>query len=177
MKPNEGVDAMSTSGHGARGGRPGPGGAAGDPAPSGEVAVIGAGVTIKGDVEAEIDLQIDGIVHGDVRCGTLIVNERGLVSGSIVAERVRVAGHVDGGIEATDLAVEAGAHIKGDISYSRLRVSNGGVFEGTMTHRPLAEEPTEAERLKLVNGGAGGGGVSTSSSDAPPKPQRVHYID
>jgi hypothetical protein len=43
-----------------------------------------------------------------------------------------------------------------------------------MTHRPLAEEPTEAERLKLVNGGGGGIGPS---NDAPPKPQRVHYID
>ncbi len=165
---------MSTSGHGSRGGRSGPGGANADGA-TGEVALIGAGVTIKGDVEAEIDLQIDGNVHGDVRCGTLIVNERALVSGSIVADRVRVAGNVDGGIEATDLAVEASARIKGDISYSRLRVSNGGIFEGTMTHRPLAEEgaPTEAERLKLVNGGGGGG----SSSDAPPKPQRVHYIE
>ena len=158
---------MSTSGHGSRGGRSGAGGAA--DASAGEVALIGAGVTIKGDVEAEIDLQIDGNVHGDVRCGTLIVNERALVSGSIVADRVRVAGHVDGGIEATDLAVEASARIKGDISYSRLRVSNGGVFEGTMTHRPLAEEPTEAERLKLVNGGGGG--------DPQPKSQRVHYIE
>lgn len=156
---------MSTSGHGARG-RSGAGGAADGPS-GGEIGIIGAGVTIKGDVEAEIDLQIDGSVHGDVRCGTLIVNERALVSGSIVADRVRVAGNVDGGIEATDLAVEASARIKGDISYSRLRVSNGGVFEGTMTHRPVAEEANEAERLKLVNGGA----------EAPAKPQRVHYID
>jgi cytoskeletal protein CcmA (bactofilin family) len=141
--------------------------------------VIGAGITIKGDVEAEIDLQIDGAVHGDVRCGTLIVNEHALVSGSITADRVRVAGNVDGGIDATDLAVEPGARIKGDISYSRLRVSNGGVFEGTMTHRPLAEEPTEAERLKLVNGGGGGSSSASNGGggEAQPKPQRVHYID
>lgn len=163
---------MSTSGAGARGGRSGPGGAAADGSAGGAVALIGAGVTIKGDVEAEIDLQIDGSVHGDVRCSTLILAENALVSGSIVADRVRVAGQVEGGIEATDLAVEASARIKGDISYSRLRVSNGGIFEGTMTHRPLVEEPTEAERLKLVNGGGGGNGA-----DVPGKPQRVHYID
>ena len=163
---------MSTSGNGARGNRSGPGGAAEGSA--GEVAVIGAGVTIKGDVEADVDLQIDGTIHGDVRCSTLIVNERGLVAGSIAADRVRVAGRVDGGIEATDLAVEAGARIKGDITYSRLRVSNGGVFEGTMTHRPLVEETADAERLKLVNGT--GGGAITAAAEAP-KPQRVHYID
>lgn len=158
---------MSTSGqigNGARGGRPG-GGA--DGAASGEIGVIGAGVTIKGDVEAEVDLQIDGQVHGDVRCATLILTDRALVAGSITAERVRVSGRVEGGIEATDLAIEAGALIRGEVSYSRLRVSNGGVLEGTMTHRPLAEEPTEAERLKLVN----------TNGDAPAKPQRVHYIE
>jgi cytoskeletal protein CcmA (bactofilin family) len=166
---------MSTSGQigngAARGGRSagagaGGSGAEGGGAPGGEIGVIGAGVTIKGDVEAEIDLQIDGMVHGDVRCGTLILSERALVAGSITAERVRVSGRVEGGIEATDLAIEAGALIRGEVSYSRLRVSNGGILEGTMTHRPLAEEPTDAERLKLVNNG-----------DAPSKPQRVHYIE
>lgn len=167
---------MSTSGHGARGGRPSTGAVGADGSTSGQIALIGAGVTIKGDVEAEIDLQIDGQVQGDVRCGTLILANGAVVAGSITAERVRIAGQVDGGIEATDLAIEAGAHIKGDVSYSRLRVSNGGIFEGTMTHRPLAEEPTEAERLKLVNGG-GGGSSSSSSSEAPAKPQRVHYIE
>jgi len=165
---------MNTSGqggNGARGGKPGngsaPGGGRGaaDSADDSEVALIGAGVRIKGDVEADIDLQIDGQVHGDVRCNTLILNENGIVSGSIVADRVRVAGLVEGGIEATDLAVEAGAHIKGEVSYSRLRISNGGIFEGTMTHRPLAEEGGEEERLKLVSGDGAG------------KPQRVHYIE
>lgn len=165
---------MSTSGqigNGARGGRSPGSGAAGagadsTGAPAEEIGVIGAGVTIKGDVEAEINLQIDGLVHGDVRCGTLILTERALVAGSITADRVRISGRVEGGIEATDLAIEAGALIRGEVSYSRLRVSNGGILEGTMTHRPLAEEPSEAERLKLVNGG-----------DAPGKPQRVHYIE
>jgi len=165
---------MNTSGqggNGARGGRPGNGSATGaarppaDAAGEVELALIGAGVRIKGDVEADIDLQIEGQVHGDVRCNTLILDERGIVNGSIVADRVRVAGLVEGGIEATDLAVEAGAHIKGDVSYSRLRISNGGIFEGTMTHRPLVEESGEEERLKLVSG------------DGTAKSQRVHYID
>jgi cytoskeletal protein CcmA (bactofilin family) len=132
-----------------------------------ETATIGAGVTIKGDVEAEVDLQINGRVDGDVRCATVILDERAVVTGSIVAERVRVAGRVEGGIEATDLALEAGAHVKGDVTYTRLRISNGGIFEGTMKHRARAEEPAaETERLKVVNG----------TGDAP-QPQRVHYIE
>ena len=164
---------MNTSGQGGSGTRNGKsanGGAGGIGNPVGggadpEVAVIGSGVRIKGDVEADVDLQIDGQVHGDVRCETVILSEGALVSGSIVAERVRIAGKVDGGIEATDLAIENGARIKGDVTYSRLRISNGGIFEGSMTHRPLPEQAAgEEERLKLV------------AAEAP-KPQRVHYID
>lgn len=132
-----------------------------------ETATIGAGVTIKGDVEAEVDLQINGRVDGNVRCGTVILDERAVVTGSIVAERVRVAGRVEGGIEATDLALEAGAHVKGDVTYSRLRISNGGIFEGTMKHRSLVEEPAETERLKVVNG----------TGDPKQQQQKVHYIE
>jgi cytoskeletal protein CcmA (bactofilin family) len=130
-----------------------------------EVAVIGPGVRIRGDVEADVDLQIDGEVFGDVRCDTVLLSEGGVVSGSITAQRIRVAGRVEGGIEAADVAIEASARIKGEVSYSRLRISNGGIFEGTMTHRPLAAQGAgEEEKLKLV------------SPDGA-KPQRVHYID
>ena len=127
------------------------------------IAVIGSGITITGSVDADVDLQIDGRVMGDVRCGTLLLSEDALVTGNIFADRVRLSGQVDGGIEATDVAIEPGAQIKGEISYSRLRISNGGIFEGSMTHRPLQEEG-EGERLKLVE------------QDAR-SPVKAHHID
>jgi cytoskeletal protein CcmA (bactofilin family) len=114
------------------------------------IAVIGSGITITGNVDSDVDLQIDGRVMGDVRCGTLLLSENALVTGNIFADRVRLSGQVDGGVEATDVAIEPGAHVRGEISYSRLRVANGGIFEGSMTHRPIHEDAREGERLKLV---------------------------
>ena len=116
------------------------------------IATIGSGITIHGNVEAEVDLQIDGRVNGDVRCGTLILSESGLVQGNIIAERVRLNGKVDGGLDSMDVAIEPGAHVKGEVTYSRLRIANGGIIEGTLVHRPLdaAEEARPQPRVHHI---------------------------
>ena len=105
---------------------------------------------------------------GDVRCSTLVLGERSSVKGKVLAERVKVAGVIDGAIETTDLAVEATARVKGDVSFSRLRVATGGVIEGSMTHRPMAEPTAEESRLKLVE-----------PAPAKPAPAKVkeHYFE
>jgi cytoskeletal protein CcmA (bactofilin family) len=124
------------------------------------VSVIGANITITGNIEASgdphlADLQIEGTVNGDVRCATVILTETSSVSGSIQAERVRVSGTVEGGIQTNDLAIEATARVSGDIVYERIRIAAGGMVQGTMKWK--GAEPAETGRLKLVE----------SSSDAP----------
>lgn len=128
------------------------------------MSVIGADILVKGDIEAEVDLHIEGRVQGDVRCATLILGERSSLTGNIFAERVRVSGTVEGGIETTDLAIESTARVKGDVTYSRLRIANGGIVQGSMTHKPLDEAAAEDASLKRV--------------EAEPKAKpKVHFIE
>lgn len=115
-----------------------------------QMSVIGADIVVTGNIEASVDLLIEGRVNGDVRCSTLILGDNSVVSGSIYASRVRVSGTVEGSIETRDLAVEATARVSGDVTYERLRVANGGIVEGQMKHRPAEEDPAEENRLKLV---------------------------
>lgn len=99
---------------------------------------IGVEVTITGNLEATRDLHIEGSVIGDVRCQTLYLGEASKISGSIRAARVRVAGIVEGAIEASDVSIEATARVTGDVTYSRLRVANGASLEGKLTwERPV----------------------------------------
>lgn len=115
----------------------------------GAMSVIGTDILVTGNIEAEVDLHIEGRVVGDVRCATLILGERSSVVGSIYASRVRVSGTVEGAIETTDLAIESAARVKGDVTYSRLRIANGGIVEGTMKHVP-GEGAADGGKLKLV---------------------------
>lgn len=123
------------------------------------VSVIGMDILVTGNIEAKVDLHIEGKVVGDVRCATLILGERSSVEGSIYADRVRVAGTVEGAIETTDLAIEAAARVKGDVTYSRLRIANGGVVEGTMKHVAAKDDAAGGGKLKLV------------------EPDKAHYIE
>jgi cytoskeletal protein CcmA (bactofilin family) len=115
-----------------------------------QVSMIGADITITGNIEASVDLHIEGRVIGDVRCATLILGETSKISGGIQAERVRVAGTVEGSIVTRDLAVEASARVSGEIAYGRLRVANGASIEGTLKCNPPVEAPQDS-KLKLVD--------------------------
>lgn len=129
------------------------------PEPDHHISVIGSDILITGNIEAEVDLHIEGRVIGDVRCATLILGERSSVAGNIYAQRVRASGQVEGSIETVDLAIEAGARVCGDVTYSRLRIANGGVVSGRMEH--VASE-----------GGGHGPGAGEQA-----KPAKVHYIE
>lgn len=116
------------------------------------MSVLGPDIHVMGNIEAIVDLHIEGKVTGDVRCATLVMGAESAVTGSITADRVRVSGVVEGAIETTDLAIESSARVKGDVTYSRIRIASGGVIEGSLTHRPMAvEDSVEEKRLKLVD--------------------------
>lgn len=137
------------------------------PVSNDHISVIGADILITGNIEAEVDLHIEGRVVGDVRCATLILGERSSVTGNVYAQRVRVSGQVEGSIETVDLAIESGARVRGDITYSRLRIANGGIVSGKLEHVPL-DTGAEDSRPARPNGQGGEG--------ARP-PSRVHYIE
>lgn len=108
---------------------------AGDEGPS----VIGSGISVEGDIEADVDLAIRGRIVGNVRCAALELGAQGEIRGDVVADRVRLSGKVEGAIETGDLALEAGARVKGDVTYSRVRMVKGAVVQGRMRHVARAE--------------------------------------
>ncbi|MDP8914780.1 MAG: polymer-forming cytoskeletal protein [Pseudomonadota bacterium] len=110
---------------------------------------IGVEVTITGNIEAALDLHIEGNVVGDVRCQTLYQGKSSKISGSIQAARVRIAGIVEGGIEARDLAVEATARVTGDVTYGRLHVANGASLEGKLKWERPAELGTDEKPIGM----------------------------
>jgi len=116
-------------------------------------SVIGADVLITGDVRATSDLHIDGVVEGDISCATLVQGPESRIKGKIEAGSARIAGQIDGEVNAGELAIEAGARVTGDISYESISVATGSHVEGRFMHRRGAGAQGGAE-LKLVSGEA-----------------------
>ena len=56
-------------------------------------SIIGEDLTIKGNVTSKGEIQVDGEIEGDIRCGSLLLGDKSKVTGG-VAEDVVVRGHI-----------------------------------------------------------------------------------
>ncbi len=67
-------------------------------------AVIGKGVTIKGQIFSREDLTIDGEVDGSVELHEhrLTIGEKGTIRADVTANEIVVLGSVHGNVEATE---------------------------------------------------------------------------
>lgn len=98
-------------------------------------SVIGADVTIRGDITASADLHVDGRIEGDIACSSLVQGEGSIVIGAIEAESARLAGQVKGTIAVRELVVLKTARIEGDVHYDALTIELGAQVEGRLAHR------------------------------------------
>lgn len=96
-------------------------------------SLIGADVTIRGDLEATVDLHVDGRVEGDIVCAALVQGPDSRIAGRVTAQSARIAGTVEGSITADELVVEASARITGDIHYATISIAAGAQVAGQFT--------------------------------------------
>lgn len=94
-------------------------------------SVIGADVTIQGDIQARADLHVDGNVKGDITCASLVQGEGSRIDGAIIAETARLAGEVHGTIQAGQLVILKNARIEGDVRYEALTIEQGARVTGS----------------------------------------------
>lgn len=109
-------------------------------------SVIGADVTIKGDITASADLHIDGTITGDIRCASLVQGEGSAIEGAVTAETARLAGKVTGSITARELVILKSARIEGDVHYDALTIEQGAQVDGRFA-------PNGRQPLKAIDGG------------------------
>ena len=98
-------------------------------------SVLGSDVVITGNVSASVDLHVDGKIDGDLKCANLVQGEASEIKGAVIADTAKIAGLLDGSIEAKTLIVHATARITGDVTYETITIENGGKVEGKLSHR------------------------------------------
>jgi len=122
------------------------GGKAGAEGAGAEFSFIGPEVVVTGNVETPGRLHVDGRIVGDLRCGVLSQGESGAVIGNIVAGEARLAGLVDGAVEAGSLSLEGTAKVTGDILYESVGIARGAEVEGRLKRRRSGADGSSAAR-------------------------------
>lgn len=102
---------------------------------SGSFSVIGSDVTIRGDIAASTELHVDGSIEGDIACASLVQGETSTIKGAVKAETARLAGKVDGSIDARELVILRTATITGDVHYDALTIEQGAAVDGRFAPR------------------------------------------
>ncbi len=93
-------------------------------------SLISADITVEGNVSGDGELQIDGVVRGEVRVGKLTIGDTGHVEGSIIADAVEVRGRVIGALTAKQIRLYGTAYVDGDVTHEQLAMETGAFFQG-----------------------------------------------
>lgn len=112
--------------------------------------IIGSSVKLKGNLNTEGDITVDGKMAGNINSGghvTLGVNAH--VVGNISASSATIAGHLDGNVKVADaLSVLESGQVLGDVNTGRLEVGMGGIIIGALKMKPVEAREIE-ERTEL----------------------------
>src|SRR6185295_17816904 len=93
-------------------------------------SIVSSDLTIEGNLNSAGEIQVDGVVHGDIRCKALIVGVKGSVVGEVVAQTVRMHGAVKGMIRAKSVFLASTARMSGDVEHESLAIEPGAYMEG-----------------------------------------------
>ena len=97
-----------------------------------QINIIGSGTTIKGDIDCNGDMRIDGKVTGNINVsGKIVIGTTGVINGQITCKNSEIEGKVDGKLFVSELLMlKSTAAILGDIATAKLAIEPGATFTG-----------------------------------------------
>ena len=107
--------------------------------------LIGNGTSIKGDIESNGDIRIDGNLTGSIKCnGKVIIGPTGVLNGDLLCKQADISGTVRGTIKTEELtSLKSTARVEVELVTKQLLIEVGAVFTGkcTMTQQSMQQQP------------------------------------
>ena len=99
---------------------------------AGNSSIIGKTTQIHGRVTGAVDLQVQGLVDGEITVdGDVTIDAEGLVGASVRGRRLVVRGSVKGDLLGHEVVVlEEGARVVGDVKAPRVSIATGALVRG-----------------------------------------------
>lgn len=98
------------------------------------ISIIGPGMKVVGDCDADGAIRVEGSVKGNIRAGkAVVVGKDGRVDGDIFTQDAVIAGVVTGTLRAESrLEVQASSRIEGEVIAARMQLEEGAMLNGTI---------------------------------------------
>lgn len=95
-------------------------------------SIIGVEASLRGSYNSKHSIRVDGEIYGNLTSEDgIIIGEKGMVRGNLVAKSILIGGKVKGNVTASQrLELQTTAEVEGDLSAPSLAIEEGAVFEG-----------------------------------------------
>jgi len=96
------------------------------------VSIIGKTTRIRGRVTGAVDLEVHGLVDGEIAVdGDVTIDAQGMVGASVRGRRLVVRGAVKGDLLGDEaVLLEEGARVVGDVKAPRVAIATGALVRG-----------------------------------------------
>ena len=133
-------------------------------------SIISSEMRVAGDISFKGKARIDGTVKGDIRGEYLVISESGAIQGNLQLDTLVCHGRVEGDIRAEMITAHSTASINGCLTATNLTVEAGATLEGEIKAARRQETPAP---LPTPSGGKKGGAEKkpAAAAAAPPKPK------
>ena len=107
---------------------------------------IGETLQLEGDLRSSGNIDVAGLINGNVFVQEVIVTETGSIRGSLEAVTIEINGHIEGKITADAVIVGSKAVIKGDIFFKKtLKTEEGADIDGYIKRVNNGKSNTEED--------------------------------
>ena len=95
-------------------------------------SIISEGSEFIGNVKTSGEIQIDGVLNGNVRAKQVVVGINGNVRGNVTANFLRICGKIEGEIRAETLEIVSSASVKGNVFKKTISIESGSKIIGNI---------------------------------------------
>jgi len=96
--------------------------------------IIGAGITIEGEVSSDEDVLVQGTIKGKLSAKDAVAIEHGaVVEADVTGGPVAISGTVTGNVVSHDrVDLQNGARLVGNVRATRITIADGAQFKGSV---------------------------------------------
>lgn len=117
--------------------------------------IIAAGTKLNGDITLDGDIQIYGVVIGDITVtdGTIRLMRSGHIEGNLTAPHITVDGRIDGVCVSQHLEILENGRLNGIVKGSNFSIKKGGIFIGQseIADESVAQPKSKIKPAEIVN--------------------------
>ena len=115
-------------------------------------SLLGKDIKINGKIMTEGELQIDGIVEGEIEALKLVIEQSAKIIGSVSSEDLVIKGRIIGPVYGKKVRFGATARVEGDTFHETIAIEDGAYYEGSIKRHSSLGSISSLSKEKALSG-------------------------